>query len=269
MADSGERRMLFDTRGRRKNVIRVVYAVLALLMGGSLFITVGPFNIAEIFGNGATTDASEVFHEQAERIEGRLAKDPADEALLLSLTRARIGAGNAQAEIDPQTGLPGTPTPEALDDFEAALESWNRYLKQAGDDPNPAAAQLVAGTFFSLAERGSRSISESEVNLDTAARAQRIAAEQRPNAGSLSALAIYEFFNGNFAAGDKATEQAVARTASKPEATSAEKQLAQYRKSAQQYVAQLERISKIEQKSGREQLQNPLGFGAGASSLGE
>jgi len=41
MAD-GERRMLFDIRGRRKNVVKVVYAILAVMMGASLFLVVGP-----------------------------------------------------------------------------------------------------------------------------------------------------------------------------------------------------------------------------------
>src|ERR1044072_5493978 len=153
-SDSGERRMVFDTRGRRKNVIRVVYAVLALLMGASLFVAVGPFNLAEIVGNGSGGSAAEVLDEQSERIEGRLAKDPGNEQLLLALTRTRIAAGNAQVE-------PGTETTAAVihataqDDYEAALGAWLSYLKQAGDDPNPAAAQLVAGTFFRLAESGS------------------------------------------------------------------------------------------------------------------
>ena len=72
-----ERRMLFDIRGKRKNVVRVVYACLALLMGASLFVAVGPFNIAEFFGGGGTTSAAEISEEQAERIEKRLARRPA------------------------------------------------------------------------------------------------------------------------------------------------------------------------------------------------
>ena len=50
MAD-GERRMLFDIRGRRKHVVKVVYAILALLMGASLFLVVGPVNIGSLLGN--------------------------------------------------------------------------------------------------------------------------------------------------------------------------------------------------------------------------
>jgi hypothetical protein len=271
MADKGERRMLFDTRGRRKNVIRVVYAILALLMGASLFLTVGPFSIGELFGNGGTSsDASEIFHEQSERIEERLAKDPTDEGALLALTRARIQAGNAQAEIDPQTGTVGQYSPESLKDFDAALESWNRYLKQAGKEPNPAAAQLVASTFFSLAERGSTGLSEIQERLATAAKAQRMVAEARPNTGSLSALAIYEFFRGNFGTGDDAAEQAEALAASKPEAKEVEKQLAEYRERAKRYAQQRKRVAKAERRSGGEHLQNPLGgFGTGVSPGGE
>jgi hypothetical protein len=262
MADKGERRMVFDTRGRRKNVIRVVYAVLALLMGGSLFLTVGPFSLGELFEGGSTSDATEIFHEQSERIEGRLAKNPSDEGALLALTRARIQAGNAQIEIDPQTGA-GTPTPEALDDFEQAEETWNRYLAHAGRDPNPAAAQLVAQTFFTLAESGSTSFSDLEENLAIALKAQRIVVEARPNVGSLSALAIYEFFNGDFAAGDRAAKQAASRSGSDAEAKNVDKQLDKFRKTAKRYLKGREQARKAERKTGREQLQNPFGFGAG------
>ena len=42
MAQGGkEHRMVFDIRGRRKHVVKVVYAVLAVLMGASLFLVVG------------------------------------------------------------------------------------------------------------------------------------------------------------------------------------------------------------------------------------
>lgn len=259
--------MLFDIRGRRKNVVKVVYAVLALLMGGSLFLTVGPFNLGELVGSSGSGSSEQVFDEQAERIEGRLAKDPTDEALLLALTRARISGANAQAEIDPQTGLPGIPPPEAKDDLEQALETWNRYLKQAGSNPNPSAAQLVATTFFGLAERGSASYAELRENVDVAVAAQRIVAEQLPNLGSFSSLAIYEFFDGNFAAGDKAVKQAVA-TVPKAEAKNIEKQLDEYRQRAKRFAKQSAGFEKAEKQAGREQLENPFG-GLGGTVPGE
>jgi hypothetical protein len=267
MASSGERRMLFDTRGKRKHVIRVVYAILALLMGASLFLVVGPFNLANILGgSSSTTSAAKVLHEQAERIERRLAKSPDDEQLLLALTRARINAGNAQIEQEFASEAP-TITTEAKKDFEAASESWIRYLKVA-DEPSPTGAQLVASTYFRQAE-GSTTVREAQENVSRAAKAQQIAAEQAPNLGSLSTLAIYAYFAGNFAAGDKATEQATAEAGSKAEAKSIEKQLAEFRKRGEAFAKQKKETAKLESKANKESLESPFGgFGGGPSPGG-
>lgn len=266
MASSGERRMVFDTRGRRKHVIRVVYAILAILMGASLFLVVGPINIGQLLGNQSSgSSASAVLDEQAEGIERRLAKAPNDEKLLLSLARTRIAAGNAQIEVGAAGEVPTVPV-AAHEDFNVALRSWKRYLKQAGDEPNVAAAQLVAGTFFRLAESGSTSLEEIESNIANAATAQRIAAEQRPNLGSLSSLAIYEYFNGNAAAADKATKQAAARAGTKAEAKAIEKQLGEFRKRAKKFNQGLEEAAKKLKQAGKEKLQNPFGGVGGPPS---
>jgi hypothetical protein len=259
MADNEERRMLFDLRGRRKNVIRVIYAALAILMGGSLFVAVGPFNLAELVGTGSSGSADQIFDEQVERIEGRLAKDPNDEAQLLALTRARISAGNARSEIDPETGT-AVATPQARADFDAALKAWERYLSQT-DEPNPIAAQLVASTFFSLAESSSAGLTEIEENVATAAAAQRIAAEERPNPGSLSSLAIYEYFAGNFAAGDRAASRAAASVPAKAEAKQVEEQMTEFRQRAKQFQKQSRQFTRAQREAGAgaEALQNPLG----------
>jgi hypothetical protein len=252
--------MLFDTRGKRKHVIRVVYAILALLMGASLFLVVGPFNLAELTGGSGGGNAGEVFEDQAERIEAQLAKNPQDEQRLLLLTRTRINAGNAQIEPT-STGEFAEIPAEARKEFEAASEAWARYLKVAGDEPSATAAQLVAGTFFRMAEAGSTSTREVQENVARATRAQRIAVERQPNLGSLSTLAIYEYFNGDFAAGDKAMDEAMAEAGTKEEAKGIEKQLAEYRKRAKQFAKSAKQAAKQEQKAGREALQNPFGLG--------
>jgi hypothetical protein len=259
MASGGERRMVFDTRGRRKHVIRVVYAILAILMGTSLFLVVGPVNLGALIGNQtSSSNAAKVFEEQAERIEGRLAKDPTDEDLLLALTRARIGAGNAQAETDPATGAQ-TQTPESRAEFGAASQAWKRYLKEAGGEPNANAAQLVAVSFFKLAE-SSTSFREAEASIATAVAAQQIAAEQRPSLGSLSTLAIYQYFNGEFATADETTKQAAAKAPSKAEGKSVEKQLAEYRKNAEKFAKQKKELNKVEREVGKEKLTGPNPF---------
>jgi hypothetical protein len=262
MAENGERRMLFDTRGRRKNVIRVVYAVLALLMGGSLFLVVGPVNIAELIGDSTTANATKVLDERVERLEGRLAADPENEQLLLELTRAQISTGNSQIELVAEGETP-TVSSEAREDFEAASRSWNRYLKQAAE-PNPTAAQLVAGTFFRLAE-SSTSLLDAQENVARATKAQRIAAQERPNLGSLSTLAIYEYFNSEFDAGDRTTKRAVGLTPSKAEAKGIEEQMAEFRNRGKQFAKQKQQLAKVQSEVAKEQLQNPLGgLGGGA-----
>jgi tetratricopeptide (TPR) repeat protein len=262
----GEHRMLFDVQGKRRSVVKVVYAVLALLMGASLFLVVGPFNLSELVGNSGGSSANEVFDDQAERIEKRLASAPGDEQLLLTLTRTRINAGNAQIEPVAEGEIPTVP-PEAIDDFEAASESWAQYLQQA-DEPSATAAQLVAGTFFRLAE-SSTSVRGAEEYVARATKAQQIAADQSPSIGSLSTLAIYEYFNGEFDAAEKTTKQAAAKAPSKGEAKSIEKQLAAYRKNAEEFDQQRKQLAKAQKEFNKEQLKNPLGGALGGGALGE
>jgi hypothetical protein len=261
----GERRLLFDTRGRRRHVIRVVYAILAILMGTSLFLVIGPFNFAEILGTSTSGgEAGEVFEEQSERIEGRLAKDPKNEQQLLALTRARIYAGNASFQVATQGEVP-TIDASAQDNFDAAAEAWSRYLKQAGGKANAGVAQLVAGTFFKVAEAAPGTPTQLEETIALAAKAQRIATEQRPSIGTLSTLAIYEYFNGKIAAGDEAAKQAAAKTSSKTQAKGLEKQLAEYRKRAVAFKKNSEQAKKQEQSAGGQSLQtSPFGLGAPA-----
>jgi myosin heavy subunit len=266
----GERRLLFDTRGRRRHVIRVVYAILAILMGTSLFLVIGPLNIGELLGESSSGgNAADVFHEQAERIEKRLARSPDDEGELLALTRARINAANAQIE-PAAAGEAPTIDADARDDFQAASEAWSRYLKAAGDEPSPTAAQLVALTTFRLAE-SSTSVNEAIENVARATKAQKIAAEQRPTLNSLSTLAIYQYFNGEYAAADKTAKQAAAKAPSKTEAKNIEKQLAEYRKNSKAFDKQKQELAKVQKQVNKERLQSqsPLGFGGGGAAVGE
>ncbi len=258
--------MLFDIRGRRKHVVRVVYAILALLMGASLFLVVGPFNIGNLINSGSSTSAAKVFQEQAERTEGKLQRDPNDEALLLALTRQRINAANSLTEINSETNAPIL-TPEGRQELALGLEAWRSYLKQT-EEPKPSAALLASRGYFSLAE-SSTTFEEASENVENAAAAQRIAAQAQPTINSLTTLAIYEYFAGDFAAGDKAVSEAKAK-AGKAEAKEIEKQLAEYRKRGKAFAAQKKTAAKEEAKRGKERLQNPFGgFGGTAGGLGE
>ncbi|HET7510698.1 MAG TPA: hypothetical protein VFJ65_10665, partial [Solirubrobacterales bacterium] len=77
MASGGkENRMVFDIRGRRRNVVKVVYALLAVLIGLSLFLVVGGLNISELFNGSATVEAGKEFEATAARLERELKKEP-------------------------------------------------------------------------------------------------------------------------------------------------------------------------------------------------
>jgi hypothetical protein len=263
--------MLFDIRGRRKNVVRIVYAILAVLMGGSLFLTVGPFSLSELAGGGGSSSASDVYDDQVERIEARLARSPRDAGLLVSLTRTEISAGNAKAEGSLESETPQL-SPEAREDYDQALEAWNRYLKVAGGDLNPVVAQLVAQTFFTLSERGSNTLTEVETYGAAALQAQRIAAQERPNLNTLATWALYEYFHGSAKAGDRATKRAVASAPSKTEAQGVKKQLVQFRKQGTEYKRSLARFKAQQQKAGGqgEPFQNPFSLGGSApGSVGQ
>jgi tetratricopeptide (TPR) repeat protein len=170
MAD-GERRMLFDIRGRRKNVVKVVYGILAVMMGASLFLVVGPVNIGSLLSTSDEVNRSaDIFDEQNERIEQRLRKDPQNPDILISLTRTRINAARAKSELDPTTGETRV-NAQARVEYEKANEAWARYLKVA-DEPSPSVAALVSGAAFVLAQN-SKTYEEAIEHLGEAADAQR------------------------------------------------------------------------------------------------
>jgi tetratricopeptide (TPR) repeat protein len=264
-ADDGERRMVFDIRGRRKNVVKVVYAVLAILMGTSLFLVIGPFNIAGLFEDKNALNAASQFEDQAEKIERKLKQNPQDEQLLLALTRARINAGNGSVVSDPATGQISY-TPEMRDQFELASEAWSKYLAVT-DEPSPSGAQLAANAFFSLAQV-SRTGAEIEANLKETAAAQRIVAEARPSLGSLSSLATYLYYSFDYKGAEQARKKALTYATSKFEREKIENDLDDAEKqgrSIEQQLAKFEKEAKEKGKTGESALGNPL---PGSASLG-
>jgi hypothetical protein len=258
----GERRMVFDTGGKRRGVVKVVYAILAVLMGLSLLLVVGPAPLQEIFGiKDEVSRAADQFEEQAEKTELKLKKNPEDPELLLSLTRARINAGNSLAESNPETGEVAYTT-ESIQQLQAASESWSKYLK-ATDEPSPAGAQVAAQALFGLAQN-SRTGPEAELNVRAAARAQEIVAEARPSLGSLSTLAIYRLFSFDYEGATQAQKEAEPFANTKFERENLDNELEQIGKRAREFQKQLvkaEKESKKARATGEPSIPNPLGEG--------
>ncbi len=131
---NNEHRMVFDIRGRRRHVVKFVYALLAILMAGSLFLVTGAVNLNSIFGTSASGEtAAQVAEKQAVAIEQRIKKEPANEEVLLgNLTRARVTAANAMyTELASQSHPPNPESKNGATQLSKASEDWTKYLAVA------------------------------------------------------------------------------------------------------------------------------------------
>jgi hypothetical protein len=268
-SDGGGNRMLFDLRsGRRRSVIKVVYATLAVLMGLSLFLVIGGFNIAELFNSSGTGSAAGQYEDDAERIELKLRKSPEDPGLLLSLTRARSSAANSLYELGPQEER--FITPEAQQQLRLAADAWEKYLDST-DKPAVSGAQLMAPAMLTLAEFSRTNVESSEY-VQAAVDAAALVAEKKPNLNSLSTLAIYTALLDERAKAKKITAQARKFATTKFARESLDKEVERFEKIGKEFQATV-RTEEREQAragTGRQSLENPLGgAGLGGAAPGE
>jgi len=264
---NNEHRMVFDIRGRRRHVVKVVYAILALLMVASLFLVTGAINLNSLFGTNTTGEsASQVAEKQAVAIEQRIAKEPAqEEALLANLTRARITAANALAS----EATSEDEVEEWRQQMSKASEDWSKYLETA-KEPSAGVAALAAPAMFQLAEV-STSTDQALENVKVASEAQTMVAEKRPSLGTWSNAAIYTLFTLDFKKAEEQKEEAAKLANTKFERESFENKYEEVEKNAKELGKQvkLEEVTKKSQQTesaGKEALSNPLNLGG--TSLG-
>ncbi|MBS1863656.1 MAG: hypothetical protein JSS68_18325 [Actinobacteria bacterium] len=258
--------MVFDIRGRRRHVVKVVYAILAFLMAASLFLVTGAININSIFGSASSGEsATSSFEKQAENIEAKLAKSPGDEDLLASLTRTRINVANTMITngVSGQSGVE-----EVKQQLAQASEDWSEYVK-AANEPAAGLAIQVAPALFQLAEL-STSGGEALENVKAGVEAQEIVAKARPSLNSWSTLAFYTLFAQNYKAAEKAKEEAAKFANTKFERESFENKYEEVEKNAKEFGKQLQAEKAAKSKSssaGKESLEHPL-QGLGGTTLG-
>jgi hypothetical protein len=265
MAKSGEHRMLFDLRGRRKRVIQVAYAGLALVMALSLFTVVGPVNIGDLFGGSSgTTNTSSVFDDQVQRLERQLKKNPSDPTLLTQLTRTSFNAGNAGIQRDPNSGQLISIPQSAIDDFNKAGDAWQRYLKTNPSKPDANAAQLAAQAL--LYSAATSTAIDFPPNIKAAAAAQAVFADAKPSLNAYVTLAQYRFFAGDVAGGEQAGRKAE-QEAPKSQRPAVKQAVAQYKAQGAQIQKKVKSSSKFNPNGGGKQaLENPLGGLSGGGS---
>jgi len=262
--DGNEHRMVFDIRGRRRHVVKVVYAILAILMGASLFLVTGTLNIGSIFGSSSGGSAASSFEQQAEHIEAKLAKTPGDENLLANLTRTRINTANAM--ITNGQGESQEGTEEIKHQLALASEDWSRYVA-AASEPSAGLAIQAAPALFQLAEVSS-SGQEALENVKAATEAQQVVTEKRNDLNSWSTLAFYAVFTQNYKLAEEAKEEAAKHANTKFERESFENKYKEVEKNAKQFGKQLKLEKASKSKSaGKESLESPL-QGLGGNTLG-
>lgn len=262
-----EHRMVFDVRGKRRGVVKVVYAVLAVLMGLSLFLLGAGGSLNSLFGGGSSgSSATKQFEEQAARIELKLVKTPDDPDLLANLTRTRVNAGNA-ALATTSTGE-FAPTVESVQLLNQASEAWSEYL-EASDEPSSGLAQQMSSTLFSLAQT-SRTSAEASSNVEAAAEAQAIVAKKRPSVGSLSTLALYTLYTFDYPAAEQAKKETLALLNNKFERQSFENQYKESVKRAREFQKQVQEEAKLRKQGAKANpnSESPLG-GLGGAGLSE
>lgn len=266
---NNEHRMVFDIRGRRRHVVKFVYAILAILMAASLFLVTGAINLNSIFGTASSVESAvSSFEKQAENIEAKLAKSPGDEDLLASLTRTRVNTANAMITngVSDESGVE-----EVKQQLAFASEDWSEYVK-ATSEPSAGLAIQVAPALFQLAELSTSSGAALE-NVKAGVEAQEIVTAARPSLNSWSTLAFYTLFTQNYKAAEHAKEEAAKFANTKFERESFENQYTEVEKNAKEFGKQL-KAEKVEKaangkSAGKETLENPLQGLGGASLTGE
>ena len=196
--------MLFDLSGKRRRVVQVVYATLAILMGGSLVLfgigSDAPGGILDAVGLGGsdTGASSPQYDEQIEDAEKRLEANPEDQRALLDLAHYRyLAATESGIETDPQTGVVSV-SEDARQGLEESVAAWERYLDTDPKRPNASGANDAAQAYRYLND------------ADGAAAAQEIVAESQQTAAAYYQLALFRYADGQITAGDEAGQQAIA-----------------------------------------------------------
>jgi tetratricopeptide (TPR) repeat protein len=198
--------MLFDLRGRgRRNTIKVIYVMLAFLMGGGLVLfgiggdTSGGL-VDALTGAGSAPDASQKrFERQEAAALARTRANPSDEAAWAQLVRARVQLATTGERYDANTD---TYDAEGKTKLRQAAEAWEKYLALDPSDKEETSrvASLMVRTFVSLED------------LDKATIAQEVVADARDAAGPYSQLAVLAYQAGQTRKGDLAAEKAISLT---------------------------------------------------------
>ncbi len=255
--------MLFDLRGKRRRLVQVSFATLALLflvgfLGFGIGVGGGPggifdaLGISNSSGGGSGTDQ---INSEIDAANEKLDKHPNDTKALLKLAQNEYLLAKTGVQTDPNTGAPTAISNDAHADLGEAADAWQKYLKVNKGKPDVAVAFDMINVYLLLQD------------ADGAAQTQRIVAEDQPSANAYGQLALFEYAGGDIEAGDAARDKAVS-LASKSQARTLKPQLTQARKQGIKFQKAQKKAKKKAGKTattpGTNPLQSPFG-GVGSS----
>jgi hypothetical protein len=281
--------MLFDLRSPgRRNLIRVVYAGLAVLMGGGLvFFGIGGSGgglFSDVGGGGG--DGGNPFEDQISDAEAKVQQNPRDTAALAELVALHFQAGSNQIEVDQESGTQSL-TEEGEQQLQESADAWDRYLKatqKSGGQANTSTASvafqlfsLLANVSFSNAQGASSGtealadVNDAVTSWSDAAEAQRILVNAQPGAPAYVRLAQFLYLAGDIEGGDQAAAQAT-QAAKGNERAAIEQQLKQAKTQGEQLTQAIAQVQKQQQQTqqatgGAATGANPL-EGLGGGGLG-
>ena len=196
--------MLFDLRGRgRRNTIKVVYVLLAFLMGGGLVLfgiggnTSGGLVDAITGSSGSGDIGADRYEEEIREMRARLDRDPEDEEAWAELIRAQVSLA---ATGDQYSSADNTYTEDGKADLRAAVASWEDYqaIDPRNDEEEARVASRIVQAYAALED------------LDGLVAAQEVVALNREAVGPYAALAQYAYLAGQIRKGDLAAQKALA-----------------------------------------------------------
>jgi tetratricopeptide (TPR) repeat protein len=253
--------MLFDlSSGKRRRAVQVVYATLALLLGGGLVLFGiggagggGLLDAVGLGGDGGGGDPQ--YEEQISDYESQLEQNPNDTAAMIGLLRTHyLSATSSGVETDPTTGQVSI-SADAHNELEDAAAAWQRYLKTDPERVNTSAATNAVQVYQLLNDAGG------------AAEAQKVVADAQKSSAAYGQLALFLYADFKFDEADAAAEKAVATADSTSKKTIQQRmdQYSEYFRKQQQLIKKEQ-----EQQGGNEaaqaQLEDPFGALGGAAS---
>lgn len=194
--------MLFDLRARgRRRVVKVVYASLAILMGGGLvFFGIGgdvQGGLFDAFREDSQQGAGDkVFEERLDNAEKAAGARPTDARVWSELARLRYQDASQGGNFDETTGQF---TEDGLQDLRRATQAWEKHVELA-KKPDENVARLMVQA-YTAADDLAKAASTLEIVID---------AEDDPSPQLYTQLATIAYAAGQQRKGELAGKRALA-----------------------------------------------------------